>query len=171
MSWVRLSASLAAVVAAASTSPTSAQVNAARLADERVISQGESAWGQAYVTGDVPAVERLLDDSFLGVDTRGAEYGKAAVVREVRNGPHATSDEVRGMKVRFYGNAAIAQAHEFEVGPAPDRNAREQVFTDTWRKIGGRWRIVAAADVPIVAVTAPAAASLPKNSARLISPR
>lgn len=118
-----------------------------RAADERAIVNGERAWGQAYVTGDVGSVRRLLADDFLGVNPKGTTYDKASVLRDVRDGPHGTSDEVGPVTVRFYGDTAIAQAREREVGPAPERKAAERVFTDTWVKLRGEWRIVAAEDL------------------------
>jgi hypothetical protein len=126
---------------------TAAAPPPSRAADERAIIAGERAWGQAYVTGDVATIERLLAPDFAGVDTHGAFYDKAMVLKEVAAGPNSTLDEVGPVKVRFYGAAAIAQAREHEVGPAPARKSAERVFTDTWVKLGGRWRIVAAEDV------------------------
>ncbi|MBV8684168.1 MAG: nuclear transport factor 2 family protein [Caulobacteraceae bacterium] len=134
---------------AASVSQAATHANAGQAGDKRLIVEGERAWARAYVTGDVATVGRLLDERFVGVDPQGATYDKAAVAREVRNGPRATSDEVGAVSVRFYGDTAIAQAHEHEVGPAPERKASEHVFTDTWRRIGGQWRIVAAEDVDV----------------------
>jgi hypothetical protein len=49
--------------------------------------------------------------------------------------------------VRFYGDRAVAQGHEREVGPAPQRRAADRVWTDTWVRSGGHWRIVAAEDL------------------------
>ncbi len=49
-----------------------------READERTIVYGERAWGQAFVTGDLAVVERLLADDFGGVSARGEVYDKAA---------------------------------------------------------------------------------------------
>jgi ketosteroid isomerase-like protein len=144
MNWAWLSIAL---VAAASASLAGTQTSAGRAADKRLIVEGERAWGHAYVLGDVAAVNRLLDDHFVGIDPQGASYDKATVIHQVKDGPHATSDEVGAVSVRFYGDTAIAQAHEHEVGPAPERKASEHVFTDTWRKIGGHWRIIAAEDV------------------------
>jgi ketosteroid isomerase-like protein len=158
MGWAWLAGGLAAI-AAASVSPPGAKVDGRPAADSRIIGEGESAWGRAYVTGDVAAVQRLLDESFVGVDPHGANYDKASVVGEVRNGPRLTSDKVGRVFVRFYGDTAIAQGHEYEVGPAPERKVSEHVFTDTWRKSGGRWRILAAEDVAVGVSAAGASAA------------
>lgn len=81
------------------------------------------------------------------MDTHGRRYDKASVLQDVRNGPRLSADVVDGLTVRFYGDVAIAQAQEHEVGPAPDAKRMERVFTDAWVKRNGRWRIVAAEDV------------------------
>ena len=152
--WTMMSALLAAA------SPSAAQVVSGGPAgrgpvetdaDVRLITEAERAWGRAYVTGDVAAIERLLADDFIGVDPRGRTYDKVFVLKEVRDGPHGTSDEVGPITTRFYGDTAVAQATEREIGPPPELRPVEHVFTDTWVKIGGQWRIVAAEDVTLVA--------------------
>jgi ketosteroid isomerase-like protein len=115
--------------------------------DVRVITSGERAWGQAYVTGDVGAVKRLLADDFAGVDPRGTRYDKKDVLRDVTQAKRATFDEVGSITIRFYGDAAIAQAHERQRGPAPDHLLSATEFTDTWVKFGGHWHVVAAEDL------------------------
>jgi hypothetical protein len=115
--------------------------------DERAIADDEQALGQAVVTGDSEVVERLFAADFAGIAPHGTPYDKDLVLRELRARPHATSVEVSQLTVRIYGGAAIAQGHEHEVGPAPRRAAAERVFTDTWVKIDGRWRLVAAEDM------------------------
>jgi len=143
-SWLGVGVGLMFAVLAPSAGAASSRD---QTADERAVIEGERAWGQAYVTGDVAVVRRLLADDFLGVDPRGGFYDKASVIKDVRDGPRGTSDEVGPVTVRFYGNTAIAQAHEHEVGPAPERKPAERVFTDTWIKLDGQWRIVAAEDL------------------------
>ncbi|HWD68514.1 MAG TPA: nuclear transport factor 2 family protein [Caulobacteraceae bacterium] len=120
-----------------------------RAADTRAIIAGERDLGRAFVSGDVATIRHLLADDFQGVAPRGAFYDKVSVLKELRAGPHITSDEVGPITLRFYGDTAIAQAHEYEVGPPPARKAGEHVFTDTWVKLHGRWRIVAAEDLDL----------------------
>ena len=115
--------------------------------DLQTITDGERAWGQAYVHGDAATIDRLLADDFIGVDTHVKRYNKASAMTEVRNGPNLTSDAVTNLVVRFYGDTAVAQGDEHEVGPAPEKRPLERVFTDTWVKLNGQWRIVAAEDL------------------------
>lgn len=117
-----------------------------RAADRQTIEAGERAWGQAFVTGDVKTADRLIADDFLGVGVRGELYDKAAALKDIA-GASGGSDTVGPITVRFFGDTAIAQAREAEVGPAPEHKPVWRVFTDTWVRREGQWRIVAAEDL------------------------
>lgn len=128
-------------------------------ADRAEITAGESAFGGAFVSGDVATLDRLLDDSFVGVDTTGAYYDKAGALADARQGPHLVEDRVHDLKIAFFGNTAVAQALETEIGPEPERKPLTRVFTDTWVKGPKGWRIVAASDVDPGLPMAPALAA------------
>ncbi|MDB5582081.1 MAG: hypothetical protein JWR80_7257 [Bradyrhizobium sp.] len=147
-----LVAMLGLVATVAGATPRAGQ----RAVDEAAIVAGERAWGQAYVHGDVAVVRDLLDDDFRGVDPRGNIYDKAAVLADVAALPHASADAVDPVAVRFFGDMAVAQAREHEVGPPPELHPAERVFTDVWVRRAGRWRIVAAEDLDPGLPTAPA---------------
>ena len=147
MSVITQSLCAALLTIAVATLPAEAKPNPNPERDLQAIISGERAWGQAFVTGDAAEVDRLLADDFVGVDTRGRRYNKVSVLNDVRMGPHLTSDEIGTVVVRFYGNTAIAQADEHEIGPVPEEKRLERVFTDTWVRMRGRWRIVAAEDL------------------------
>lgn len=144
---------LAAVAVIAVGSPAGAAPS--RATDRAAIIAGERAWGQAYVTGDVATVERLLDPDFRGVSPSGALFDKAGALEAVAEVPHTTADAVEILSLRIYGDTAVAQARERTVGPAPEFKPGQTVFTDTWVRRGGRWRIVAAEDLDPGAPTAP----------------
>ena len=137
-------AALAAVVA---TAPAGAAPRPGEATARREIETGERAWGQAFVHGDAAALERLLADDFVGISPGGKTYTKAQMLKDLRTDPHETADRIDGLSVRFYGDTAIAQAHEHVVGPPPELEPSETVFTDTWVRRGGRWRVVAAEDL------------------------
>jgi hypothetical protein len=118
-----------------------------RTADRQKIVDGERAWGQAFVTGDAATIQRLLADDFQGIDSTGIVYGKAKTVAAVKAGPNSTSTALGSVVVRFYGDTAIAQGSDHEVGPPPDRVERDSLWTDVWVKQDGHWRIEAAQDV------------------------
>jgi uncharacterized protein (TIGR02246 family) len=137
-------AALAAVLAAPAAGAGPRQEEAAA---RREIEAGERAWGQAFVHGDATTVERLLSDDFVGVLPGGETYSKAQMLKAVAAGPHDTSDQLDGLTIRLYGDTAVAQAREHMVGPSPELKPSDTVFTDTWIRRGGRWRIVAAEDL------------------------
>ncbi|MDB5413217.1 MAG: hypothetical protein JWR10_1552, partial [Rubritepida sp.] len=111
------------------------------------ILEGERAWGQAFVTGDAATIDRLLAADFTGIDPTGVVYDKPKMLKAASAGPNSTSVTLGTVIVRFYGDTAIAQGSEHEVGPAPGKIERDSLWTDVWVKQGGHWRIEAAQDV------------------------
>jgi hypothetical protein len=118
-----------------------------RTADRKEILEGERAWGQAFVTGDDATIERLLASDFKGIDPTGVIYDKSKMLKAVRAGPNSTSNTLGTVLIRFYGDTAIAQGSEHEVGPAPAKVERVSLWTDVWVKQDGHWKIEAAQDV------------------------
>jgi ketosteroid isomerase-like protein len=115
-------------------------------AAERYIIESERQWAESVATGDPSVVERILADDFLGVDPRGKLYHKAKMVADTRNAPqYFVSNRLNEVKVRFYGDTAIAQGDE-----SWERRTGERgrfVWTDTWIRRNGHWQIVAAEDL------------------------
>lgn len=146
MRWISLGVGVAAALLA--TLGHAAEPADERAADRRIIMEGERAWCMAFVTGDGPALSRLLDDSFRGVAPSGSFYDKAEAVGDVSQTPHQSiPNSIDDITVRFYDDTAIVQAHERGIGPSPEQTPEDLIFTDTWIKRDGRWRIVAAEDV------------------------
>jgi ketosteroid isomerase-like protein len=103
----------------------------------------EHMWGQAYVSRDPKALERILDDAFVNVDSDGILQTKAAVVAEVR-----TSTVVQflteSMVVHLHGNTAIVTGI-FQL-KGVDRGkpyAQRERFVDTWFYKNGQWVSIA----------------------------
>jgi ketosteroid isomerase-like protein len=113
---------------------------------ERYIVESERQWAESVATGDPRTVERILADDFLGVDPNGTLYDKAKMIADTRNAPqYFVSNRLNEIKVRFYGDNAIAQGDE-----SWERRSGERgrfVWTDTWIRRNGRWQIVAAEDL------------------------
>ena len=149
----------AALAAAVAVSASAAPLRQDEAAARREIEAGERAWGQAFVHGDAATIQRLLTDDFVGVLPGGETYTKAAMLKAVVAGPHDTSDHLEGLSIRLYGDTAVAQARERMVGPPPELKPSQTVFTDTWIRRGGRWRIVAAEDLD------PGAQNTPEHAA------
>src|SRR5262249_39342835 len=108
--------------------------------------ESESQWAESVATGDTSTVERILADDFLGVDPKGTLYDKAKMIADTRNAPqYFVSNRLNGVKVRFYGDTAIAQGDETWERRTGERG--RFVWTDTWIRRSGRWQIVAAEDL------------------------
>ena len=100
-------------------------------------------WGQAYVSKDPKALERILDDEFVNVDSDGILQTKAEVVAEVR-----TSTVVQflteSMVVHLHGNTALVTGI-FQL-KGVDRGkpyAQRERFVDTWFHKNGQWVSIA----------------------------
>jgi len=113
---------------------------------ERYIVESERQWAASVASGDTSTVERILADDFVGVDPKGGPYGKAKMIADKRDAPkYFVSNSLNKVKVRFYGDTAIAQGDE-----SWERHTGERgrfVWTDTWIRRHGRWQIVAAEDL------------------------
>ena len=71
---------------------------------------------------------------------------KQQMIDETRNAPkYFASNRLNDVKVRFYGNTAIAQGSETWEKRSGERG--RFVWTDTWLQRDGRWQIIAAEDL------------------------
>lgn len=113
---------------------------------ERYILDSERQWAESVATGDTSAIERILADDFIGVDPKGHLYAKQQMIDETRDAPkNFVSNHLNDVKVRFYGNTAIAQGSETWEKHSGERG--RFVWTDTWLQRNGHWQIVAAEDL------------------------
>ena len=113
---------------------------------EPYIIESERQWAESVASGDTGPVERILANDFLGVDPKGNLYDKAKMISDTHEAPKFfISNRLNRVKVRFYGDTAIAQGSE-----SWERRTGERgrfVWTDTWIRRHGRWQIVAAEDL------------------------
>jgi ketosteroid isomerase-like protein len=115
---------------------------------ERYIIESERQWAESVATGDASVVERILADDFVGVDPKGRLYDKATMVSDTRDAPnYFVSNRANEIKVRFYGDAAVAQGSETWERRTGDLLRGRFVWTDTWLRRNGKWQIVAAEDL------------------------
>ena len=115
---------------------------------ERYIIESERAWAESVATGDSSVVERILADDFIGVDPKGHLYDKSKMVSDTREAPkYFVSNHANEIKVRFYGDTAVAQGDETWERHSGDPLHGRFVWTDTWVKRNGKWQIVAAEDL------------------------
>ena len=72
------------------------------------------------------------------------------MVADTKNAPkYFASNHLNEVKVRFYGDAAVAQGNESWVRRTGTPKQGRFVWTDTWIKRGGKWQIVAAEDLTV----------------------
>ena len=113
---------------------------------ERYIVESERQWAEWVATGDTSVLKRILADDFFGVDPKGPFYDKAKMIADTREAPkYFVSNRANEIKVRFYGDTAVAQGSETWERRSGERG--RFVWTDTWVRRNGTWQIVAAEDV------------------------
>ena len=115
---------------------------------ERYISESEKHWAEAIVSGDAAFLDRILADDYWGLQPDGTFHDKSKEIAETRktHGEYV-SNQVTEVKVRFFGDTAVAQGSEtWEMRSGEPRRGR-YVWTDTWVKRRGNWQVVASADV------------------------
>jgi ketosteroid isomerase-like protein len=103
----------------------------------------EHAWGQAYVSKDPKALERILDTAFVNVDSDGKLQSKTEVLAEVRIST-ALEFLTESMTVHLHGNTAIVTGIFLIKGV--DRGkpySQRERFVDTWLCRNGQWVSIA----------------------------
>lgn len=119
---------------------------------EDYIKQSEAHWAEAAMKRDTATIERILADDFLGVAPDGTFYDKAKEIADVRAQTEAVvSNQLDEVKVRFYGDTAVAQGKETWERRTGNPRHGHYVWTDTWVRKGDKWQIVAAEDVIVPA--------------------
>ena len=117
-----------------------------RASVERYIRESEAQWAESVATGDTSAIQRILSDDFIGTDPKGNLYDKAQMIADTKDAPkYFVSNHLDQVKIRFFGNTAVAQGSESWVRRDGERG--RFVWTDTWVLRNGRWQIVAAEDL------------------------
>jgi ketosteroid isomerase-like protein len=120
----------------------------AKAAAEHYIAESERLWAESEATGDTSTVKRILAEDFVGVDPDGSFYNKAKMVADTRDSAKVfLSNHLDEVKVRFYGDTAIAQGKETWERRAGTPKRARFVWTDTWVLRNGKWQIVAAEDL------------------------
>jgi hypothetical protein len=115
---------------------------------KQYITESEKQWAEAVASGDSSIVQRILADDFIGVDTKGFQYNKVHEVHNTVDGPkYFKSNRLDDIKIRIYGNMAVAQGYETWVRYSGEQLTGRFVWTDTWLLRNNKWQIVAAEDL------------------------
>ena len=103
----------------------------------------EHVWAQAYVSKDPQALERILDDAFVNVDSDGKVQTKADVLAEVRSSS-VLQFVTESMAVHLHGNTAIVTGVFLIKGVEHGKPfAERERFVDTWFCKKGQWVSIA----------------------------
>ncbi|HVI08947.1 MAG TPA: nuclear transport factor 2 family protein [Candidatus Binatia bacterium] len=108
----------------------------------------ERKWAEG-VCVDNGVVAGLLADDFQGTSTEGERFVKADELRDEKSVRTARDCGLDEAKVRFFGDTvAMVYGREHAVGKDKSRPDAKvcQIWTDTWMKRDGGWRIIASQD-------------------------
>jgi ketosteroid isomerase-like protein len=103
----------------------------------------EHMWAQAYVSKDPKALERILDDAFVNVDSDGKLQTKGDALAEVRTST-ALQFLTESMAVQLHGSTAIVTGIFLVKGVDHGKPyAQRERFLDTWIFKNGQWVSIA----------------------------
>jgi hypothetical protein len=109
----------------------------------------QHVWSQSYVLKDPKALERILDDAFVNVESDGTLITKAEVLAEVKAST-ALQVLTASMAVHLHGDTAIVSGvvtiRRMERGRPVVQRAR---FVDTWLYKNGQWVTIAGLVTPV----------------------
>jgi ketosteroid isomerase-like protein len=116
----------------------------------------EQLWNQAYKSGDIKALDSILDDAIVLVNDDGSMQNKAEFLASVKSSvpqPSVQQQQVapESFNVHVFGNVAIAtgvmRVKGVENGKAYTRRER---FVDTWMLKHGNWVCVGTDATPVL---------------------
>jgi ketosteroid isomerase-like protein len=114
-------------------------------ADKSLILALENAWNQAELHHDADAVDAVVADTFISVDHHGQLQTKAeymAGLKDTTFNPEQISNT--DTSVYVYGDTAIVTSAYRTKGTDNGKPfVHHGRFTDTWVKMGGKWKCVA----------------------------
>ena len=126
---------------------TPADLAGQNAAVKRQIAALEDDWIKAVVRRDAMAFNRLLAPDFVYTEDDRV-YTREQLIKEITTGSDTVTAGVNeDLTVRVFGNIAVATGWLVLRGRGAGGpfEARYR-YTDSWVKLGGRWRVVAAQD-------------------------
>ena len=114
----------------------------------------DNSWNRALETKDTKALDMLLGDTFISVDIDGSSQTKREFLASIGSPEyHPPAQAVTEQsKVDVYGDSAVVVGVFRTQGLDKGRKYKNRErFVDTWVKIGGSWKCVAAVTVLIPA--------------------
>ena len=100
---------------------------------------------KADLAADTSWAEKVLADDWMACDSEGKWYTKAEALKlmaDTKNNKY-NSEKLTDLKVRVYGNTAIATYKDtYDAMVQGQHRARSVVGTDVWVKMGSDWKLV-----------------------------
>jgi len=120
------------------------QANKSNGGTEKAVAALEQQWLQSQKTNNPDLVAPLLAPEFISTSSDGSTTDKAGSLAKAKATNYSSVDYV-DVKVTAYGNTAIATGGFKATGTDDQGKAMEEneVFTDTWVKLNGKWQCVA----------------------------
>ena len=143
---MRLALLIALSVAVSATPATTQPPARTPSTTERTLTRLENEWTRALVQRDTASFHRLLAPRF--VYTEDAQVmNKDDVIRSVVGPDRVEWAGNEDMVVHDYGNTAVVTGILAVRGMGKDGPfSRRYRYTDTWLRMNGRWRVIAAQD-------------------------
>jgi ketosteroid isomerase-like protein len=140
---------LLALVACAGNSVLRAQWAASDPDAKSKIVAMEQVWNQAFVLKDSKALDTILDDRFVNVESDGRLITKGDMLAEVK-GSTALQIFTESTEVHVHGDTAIATGVFRIKGVQQGKPFAERArFVDTWLLKNGQWVTIAGVVTPI----------------------
>jgi len=111
----------------------------------------DNSWNRALETKDTKALDLLLADTFVSVDIDGSMETKRQFLADIKAPDYHPSQAVtEHSTVEVYGDSAVVAGVFRSKGVDKGKTyVRRERFVDTWVKINGSWKCVAAITVLI----------------------
>jgi hypothetical protein len=123
-----------------------AQAQTATDADVTAVSNLEKDAVKADLAGDPGFYQRVLAEDWTRGDSDGTYFTKATLLNLMadNNSIKTSSEEISELKVRVYGNTAIATYKDtYDLLIKGQRRAHSIIVTDTFIRMGGEWKQIA----------------------------
>ncbi|HEY4049146.1 MAG TPA: nuclear transport factor 2 family protein [Acidobacteriaceae bacterium] len=123
-----------------------AQAQTATNADVTAVSNLEKDAVKADLAGDQGFYQRVLAEDWTRGDSDGTYFTKATLLNLMadNNSIKTSSEEISELKVRVYGNTAIATYKDtYDLLIKGQRRAHSIIVTDTFIRMGGEWKQIA----------------------------
>src|ERR1700704_1337117 len=117
------------------------------------ITQYENDAAAADLAGDISFYEKNLTDDWSDGMRNGHFQTKKELISDLTDKAHNITfhETLANMKVRVYGDTAVANYTEtYDALTSGKRVAKTIITTDTFVKVGGRWKLAAAHSSAVV---------------------